>query len=163
MFDPNDIITYISTAGQQEGLKAMEEMPEWLKSFLANDDEYDIYSKQRPRCHTIYSWCFLGHIHHTSIIKGSPQMTRGEILHGLEIVIFKHPRVSWHYDLLDELQDRGYVDWFSWYDENKQRQSYRINATQKGLTYYADNKGKRTSKFYYVLALFILLIPYLII
>jgi hypothetical protein len=45
MFDPNDIITYISTAGQQEGLKAMEEMPEWLKSFLANDDEYDIFSK----------------------------------------------------------------------------------------------------------------------
>jgi hypothetical protein len=105
----------------------------------------------------------LGHIHHTSIIKGSPQMTRGEILHGLEIVIFKHPRVSWHYDLLDELQDRGYVDWFSWYDENKQRQSYTIEATQKGLIYYADNKGKRTSKFYYVLALFILLIPYLII
>jgi hypothetical protein len=45
MFDPNDIITYIYKAGQQEGLQATEEMPEWLKSFLADDDEYDIFSK----------------------------------------------------------------------------------------------------------------------
>jgi hypothetical protein len=43
MFEPNDIIIYIS--GQQEVLQAMEEMPEWLKNFLADDDEYDIFSK----------------------------------------------------------------------------------------------------------------------
>jgi hypothetical protein len=43
MFEPNDIIIYI--AGQQEVLQATEEMPEWLKNFLADDDEYDIFSK----------------------------------------------------------------------------------------------------------------------
>jgi hypothetical protein len=43
MFEPNDIIIYI--AGQQEVFQATEEMPEWLKNFLADDDEYDIFSK----------------------------------------------------------------------------------------------------------------------
>jgi hypothetical protein len=90
-------------------------------------------------------------------------MTRGEILHGLEIVIFNHHRVDWHYDLLEKLQDLGYIDWFSWYDINKQKQLYKINATQKGLSYYIDNKGKRTSKFYFVLATIILIIPYVAI
>jgi hypothetical protein len=90
-------------------------------------------------------------------------MKRGEILHGLEIVIFNHPRVSWHYDLLDELQDLGYIDWFSWYDINKQKQLYKINATHKGLMYYATQRGKRVSKFYFVLATIILVIPYIAI
>jgi hypothetical protein len=90
-------------------------------------------------------------------------MTRGEILHGLEIVIFNHRRVDWHYDLLEKLQDQGYVDWFSWYDIDKEKQLYKINATQKGLMYYTNQRGKRTSKFYFVLATIILIIPYVAI
>lgn len=44
MFDPNDIIVYNSEVKEQD-LIATEEMPEWLKMFLAADDEYDIFSK----------------------------------------------------------------------------------------------------------------------
>jgi hypothetical protein len=43
MLDPNDIVIYIT--GQQQVPEATEEMPEWLKNFLADDDEYDIFSK----------------------------------------------------------------------------------------------------------------------
>lgn len=44
MLDPNEILVYISQVKEQD-LKATEEMPEWLKSFLADDDDYDIFSK----------------------------------------------------------------------------------------------------------------------
>jgi hypothetical protein len=44
MLDPNDILIYISEVKEQD-LKATEEMPEWLKNFLADDDEYDAFSR----------------------------------------------------------------------------------------------------------------------
>jgi hypothetical protein len=88
---------------------------------------------------------------------------RSNILYGIEIVIFNHPRKQWHFDLLDKLQARGYIDWYGWYDDKEQRHKYQINATQKGLMYYATQRGKRTSKFFYVLSTIILLIPYLIL
>jgi hypothetical protein len=44
MLDPNELLLYLEEANQQE-LQATEEMPEWLKNFLANDDEYDTFSK----------------------------------------------------------------------------------------------------------------------
>jgi hypothetical protein len=90
-------------------------------------------------------------------------MKRMDILHGIEIVIYNHPRKSWHYDLLEKLQDQEYVDWFAWYDEKEQRHKHQINATQKGLMYYANQRGKRVSKFYFVLTTIILVIPYVAI
>jgi hypothetical protein len=90
-------------------------------------------------------------------------MKRTDILHGIEIVIFKHPRRKWHYDLLDRLMDAGYIDWYGWYDEKEQRHKHQINATQKGLMYYANQRGKRVSKFYFVLTTIILVIPYVAI
>jgi hypothetical protein len=90
-------------------------------------------------------------------------MKRGDILYGIEVVIFKHPRKSWHFDLLDKLQDRGYIDWYGWYDDKEGRHRYQINATHKGLMYYATQRGKRVSKFYFVLATIILVIPYVVI
>jgi hypothetical protein len=44
MLDPNDVLVYTNQVKEQD-LKAMEEMSEWLKSFLADDDDYDIFSK----------------------------------------------------------------------------------------------------------------------
>jgi hypothetical protein len=90
-------------------------------------------------------------------------MKRMDILHGIEIVIYNHPRESWHYDLLQKLQDREYIDWYGWHDEKEGRHIYQINATQKGLMYYANQRGKRVSKFYFVLATIILVIPYVVI
>jgi hypothetical protein len=90
-------------------------------------------------------------------------MKRTDILHGIEIVIFNHPRRKWHYDLLDRLMEAGYIDWYGWYDEKEKRYRHQINATHKGLMYYATQRGKRTSKFFYVLATAILIIPYVVI
>jgi hypothetical protein len=90
-------------------------------------------------------------------------MKRINILYGIELIIFNYERKPFDYDLLDKLIDKNYIDWFSWYDDTQGRYKHQINATHKGLIYYATNKSKRKSKLYYVLALFILLIPYLII
>ena len=90
-------------------------------------------------------------------------MKRGDILYGIEVIIFNHPRESWHFDLLGKLQDQGYIDWYGWYDDKEQRYKYQINPTQKGLMYYATQRGKRVSKFYFVLATIILIIPYVVI
>jgi hypothetical protein len=43
MFEPNEILVYLVEAEKQEPLS--EETPEWLRNFLADDDEYDIFSK----------------------------------------------------------------------------------------------------------------------
>lgn len=43
MLEPNEVLVYIKQ--EQEPPQATEEMPEWLKSFLADDDEYDTFSK----------------------------------------------------------------------------------------------------------------------
>jgi hypothetical protein len=90
-------------------------------------------------------------------------MKRGDILYGIEVVIFNHPRKSWHYDLLQKLQDQDYIDWYGWYNDKEGKHKYKINATQKGLIYYATQRGKRKSKFFYVLFTIVLLIPYLIL
>jgi hypothetical protein len=90
-------------------------------------------------------------------------MKHTDILYGLEIVIFQHPRKQWHHDLLDQLQDKGYIDFFTWYDYKIERHRYQLNATHKGLMYYATKRSKRKSKMWFVLATAILLIPYLVI
>jgi hypothetical protein len=90
-------------------------------------------------------------------------MKHKDILYGLEIVIFNHPRKEWHNVLLDKLQDRGYIDWYGWYDEEEEKYKYQINATHKGLIYYATKRSKRNSNFFYILSTIILLIPYLIL
>jgi hypothetical protein len=90
-------------------------------------------------------------------------MKHKDILYGVEIIVFNHPRESWHFDLLDKLQDQGYIDWYSWYDDKEQRHKHQINATQKGLIYYATQRDKKKSKFYFVLATIILIIPYVAI
>jgi hypothetical protein len=43
MFEPNEILVYLVEAEKQEPPSA--ETPEWLRNFLADDDEYDIFSK----------------------------------------------------------------------------------------------------------------------
>jgi hypothetical protein len=43
MFEPNEVLVYLVEAEKQEPPNA--EMPEWLRNFLAEDDEYDIFSK----------------------------------------------------------------------------------------------------------------------
>lgn len=90
-------------------------------------------------------------------------MKHTDILYGLEIVIFEHPRRNFHFDLLDRLMEKGYIDWFGWYDEKQEKFLYQINATQKGLMYYAVNRGKRKSKLFYVITTIIFLIPYVAI
>jgi hypothetical protein len=90
-------------------------------------------------------------------------MKRMDILHGIEIIIFNHKRQSWHYSLLEKLQNKDYIDWYGWYDDKEGKHKYQINATQKGLMYYATQRGKRKSKFFYVLFTIVLLIPYLIL
>jgi hypothetical protein len=90
-------------------------------------------------------------------------MKRMDILHGIEIIIFNHKRQSWHYSLLEKLQNQDYIDWYCWYDNKERKHKYQINATQKGLMYYATQRGKRKSKFFYVLFTIVLLIPYLIL
>ena len=90
-------------------------------------------------------------------------MKRNDILYGIEIIIFNHPRETWHFDLLDKLQDRGYIDWYGWYDDKEERYKYQINATHKGLMYYAIQRSKRKSKMYFLLATAILIIPYVVI
>jgi hypothetical protein len=90
-------------------------------------------------------------------------MKHKDIIYGVEIIVFNHPRQKWHFDLLDKLQDQGYIDWYGWYDEKEGRHRYQINATHKGLMYYATQRGKRVSKFYFVLATIILVIPYVAI
>jgi hypothetical protein len=43
MFEPNEMLTYLVEPKEQGPPEA--EMPEWLRNFLADDDEYDIFSK----------------------------------------------------------------------------------------------------------------------
>jgi hypothetical protein len=43
MLDPNELVQYIMFEVEQES--QTEEMPEWLANFLADDDDYDIFSK----------------------------------------------------------------------------------------------------------------------
>jgi hypothetical protein len=86
-------------------------------------------------------------------------MKRTDILYGLELVIFKYERKYYDYDLLDTLMDKGYVDWYGWYDDKKERFLYSINATQKGLWYYATHKHKSRYKGRALLGIIILLLP----
>jgi hypothetical protein len=90
-------------------------------------------------------------------------MKHKDIIYGVEIIVFNHRRQQWHFDLLDKLQDQGYIDWYGWYDEKEIRHKYQINATHKGLMYYATQRSRRASKFYFVLATIILVIPYVVI
>ena len=43
MLEPNEMLDYIVAHKEQEP-RTMEEMPEWLANFFA-DDDYDIFSK----------------------------------------------------------------------------------------------------------------------
>lgn len=43
MLDPNELQSYIVFEVKQES--QVEEMPQWLITFLADDDDYDSFSK----------------------------------------------------------------------------------------------------------------------
>jgi hypothetical protein len=86
-------------------------------------------------------------------------MSRLEILHGLEILIFKHPRKKWHFDLLEKLRENEYVDWFGWYDKKLGRYKHAINTTHKGLLYYAEHRNKKYNKVGIMLLIILLLSP----
>jgi hypothetical protein len=90
-------------------------------------------------------------------------MKRINILYGLELIIFNYERQSFDYPLIEKLMNKKYIDWFAWYDDKEGRYKYQINTTHKGLMYYATNRSKRRSKFYFVLTTIILIIPYVAI
>jgi hypothetical protein len=43
MFEPNEMLVYLVETQEQES--QVEEMPQWLITFLADDEDYDIFSK----------------------------------------------------------------------------------------------------------------------
>jgi hypothetical protein len=43
MFEPNEMLVYLVETQKQES--QVEEMPQWLITFLADDEDYDIFSK----------------------------------------------------------------------------------------------------------------------
>jgi hypothetical protein len=43
MFEPNEILVYLVETQEQES--QVEEMPQWLITFLADEEDYDIFSK----------------------------------------------------------------------------------------------------------------------
>ena len=90
-------------------------------------------------------------------------MKRTDILYGIELVIFKYKRKYDDYDLLDKLMDRGYIDWFSWFDKKAGRHKHKINATQKGLWYYATYKHKNQYKIKTLFLIIVALIPFIIL
>ena len=90
-------------------------------------------------------------------------MKRINILYGLELIIFEYERKPFDYDLLAKLIEENYIDWFAWYDNKEDRYKHKINATHKGLMYYASNKRKRRPKVYFILPIIILIIPYVAI
>lgn len=82
-----------------------------------------------------------------------------DILYGLEVIIFKHRRKQEHYELLDKLIEKGYIDIFTWFDEKKGRHQYQLNATHKGLMYYATKKKKGRYRFIAFISIIVALIP----
>ena len=72
MLEPNELLLYLEEANQQE-LQATYEMPEWLKNFLASDDEYDTFSKQSGYG-DVYHRHILGYIYYTTNTPQSSQV-----------------------------------------------------------------------------------------
>ena len=87
-------------------------------------------------------------------------MKRINILYGIELIIFNYERKYFDYELLNILMDKNYIDWYSWYDKKQQRFSHSINATHKGLLYYATHKHKNRYKGRALLGIIILLLPF---
>lgn len=90
-------------------------------------------------------------------------MKRSDILYGIEVVLFNHPRKEYQHDILDRLEELGYIDWFSWYDDKLGRVRLKINATQKGLLYYNKYKHRSPYKGWAILGLITLILPYVFI
>lgn len=81
----------------------------------------------------------------------------------LDLIINNHERKEYDYDLIQKLIDTDYLDWFSWFDEEVGRHRHKINATQKGMLYYAENIKKRKSKLTYLFFIVVMLVPLIIL
>jgi predicted nucleic acid-binding Zn ribbon protein len=86
-------------------------------------------------------------------------MKRIDKIYILDLIINNQPRKLYDYNIIEKLIKTNYLDWFSWFDEKAGRHKHKINATQKGMIYYTENKRKRGAKLIPLLCVVLIVLP----
>ena len=77
----------------------------------------------------------------------------------LDLIIHNQSRREYDYELIDKLIETGYLDWFTWFDEEEGRHKYKINATHKGMLYYTGHKNRNGKRLAIMLCITLLILP----